>query len=39
MLSKAGLKLEKLIDGETFGEIEENTQRYMFMVKKEQTNG
>lgn len=39
MLSKAGLRVEKLIDGETFGEIEENTQRYMFMVKKEQNNG
>ena len=36
MLEKAGLRVVKLIDGETFKEIKDNTQRYMFMVKKEQ---
>lgn len=39
MLNKSGLKVKKLIDGETFAEINEETQRYLFMVKKEQENG
>ena len=39
MLKKAGLEVKKLIDGESFGEIKDDTQRYMFMVKKEQNNG
>ena len=39
MLKKAGLEVKKLIDGESFGEIKDDTQRYMFMIKKEQNNG
>ena len=39
MLEKAGLKVVKLIDGESFKDVKENTQRYMFMVKKEHNNG
>ncbi len=35
MLKKSGLKVVELIDGENFGKIKENTQRYMFAVKKE----
>ncbi|MBR4036184.1 MAG: class I SAM-dependent methyltransferase [Oscillospiraceae bacterium] len=39
MLKKAGLQVKKLIDGESFKNVEKNTQRYMFMVKKELNNG
>lgn len=39
MLKKAGLQVKKLIDGESFKNVENNTQRYMFMVKKELNNG
>ena len=39
MLKKAGLKVIKLIDGESFKDIKEDTQRYLFMVKKEHSNG
>ena len=36
MLQKAGLKICKVVDGENYGEITEESQRYLFMVKKEQ---
>lgn len=39
MLKKAGLEIITLIDGESFGDVKDDTQRYMFMVKKEQKNG
>ena len=39
MLKNAGLSVKKLIDGESFGDIKDYTQRYLFMVKKEQNNG
>ena len=35
MLKKSMLEIVELIDGESFGEVKEDTQRYMFMVKKE----
>ena len=34
MLEKAGLKVMKLIDGEGFGDVRDDSQRYLFMVKK-----
>ena len=36
MLDNAGLKICRIADGETYGEITEESQRYLFMVKKEQ---
>ena len=36
MLKNAGLTICRLADGETYGEITEESQRYLFMVKKEQ---
>ena len=39
MLKKAGLEIIQLIDGESFGDIKQDSQRYLFMVKKEQENG
>ena len=35
MLKKSGLTVCKMVDGETFGEVTETSQRYLFMVKKE----
>ena len=35
MLKKAGLKICKVVDGENFGEVKPESQRYLFMVKKE----
>lgn len=35
MLKKSGLKICKIADGENFGEIQPTSQRYLFMVKKE----
>ena len=36
MLEKAGLEIVVLIDGEDFTPVREDSQRYLFMVKKEQ---
>ena len=36
MLKKSGLSVCKIVDGENFDEISETSQRYLFMVKKEQ---
>ncbi|MBQ6928879.1 MAG: class I SAM-dependent methyltransferase [Oscillospiraceae bacterium] len=36
MLKKAGLKICRIVDGENYSEINEESQRYLFMVKKEQ---
>jgi len=36
MLKKAGLEIITLIDGEDFGPVRDDSQRYLFMVKKEQ---
>lgn len=36
MLKKAKLSVVTLIDGETFGPVKPDSQRYLFMVKKEQ---
>ena len=36
MLNTAGLKICKIVDGESYGEITKESQRYLFMVKKEQ---
>lgn len=35
MLKNSKLEILQLIDGETFGEVSEKSQRYMFMVRKE----
>ena len=35
-LEKAGLEIVVLIDGEDFTPVREDSQRYLFMVKKEQ---
>jgi len=35
MLNNAGLKICKVVDGENFGEVKPDSQRYLFMVKKE----
>ena len=35
MLNNAGLSVVALIDGEDFGPVREDSQRYLFMVKKE----
>lgn len=35
MLKKAGMEICGIIDGESFGEVCENSQRYLFKVKKE----
>jgi len=39
MLKKSGWKVVKRIDGEDLKEIRKDSQRYMFMVKKERKNG
>ncbi|MBQ9845746.1 MAG: class I SAM-dependent methyltransferase [Oscillospiraceae bacterium] len=36
MLDKSGMKICRIIDGESFEEVSETSQRYLFMVKKEQ---
>ncbi|MBE6877590.1 MAG: class I SAM-dependent methyltransferase [Ruminococcaceae bacterium] len=36
MLEKAGMKICRVIDGESFEDVSETSQRYLFMVKKEQ---
>ena len=36
MLKKSGLQVITLVDGESYGPVKNDTQRYMFMVKKEQ---
>ena len=36
MLGKAGMKICKVVDGETFEKVSETSHRYLFMVKKEQ---
>jgi len=36
MLKNAGLEICRVVDGETYGDITEESQRYLFMVKKEQ---
>lgn len=36
MLKKAGLSVCRIVDGENFGDVTQTSQRYLFMVKKEQ---
>ena len=36
MLGKAGMKICRVIDGESFEDVSKTSQRYLFMVKKEQ---
>lgn len=36
MLEKSGMKICKIVDGENFEEVREDSQRFLFMVKKEQ---
>ena len=36
MLENAGLKICRVVDGETYKEVTEESQRYLFLVKKEQ---